>query len=202
MAFRGLFVSSLGIFLLASPYSVFADRIDDAVDADRRGDFGAALAIIRPLVDQGDPTAQAILAEMYANGHAGRVDYQEAERLVFQSVRKGDREGRGFLALMYKNGWGVQRDELAAAYWSELASNNSQAVSSPTSSVQPNNPCLQTLYSNSGMTRGEWMAELRALCQRPDTHGKACQEIFENPQQFDADMTVGEHQQLLAIFCS
>lgn len=202
MGFKGLIISALGIFVLASTRSAMADPIDDAVAADRIGDFGAALAIIRPLVDQGNPSAQAILAEMYTNGHAGRVDFQEAERLVFQSVRKGDREGRSLLALMYKNGWGVQQDELAASYWSELASNNPPGANSPASSAQPDNPCLQTLYSSSDMTRGEWMAMLRALCKRPETHGKACQEIFANPQKFDAGITRGELQDLLAIFCS
>ena len=67
---------------------------------------------------------------------------------------------------------------------------------------QQTNACLQTLYSPSGMPRRQWINMLSALCQRPETHGNACQEIFENPQQFDAGMTVREQRQLLEIFCS
>ena len=157
MALSGLIISTLGIVLLVSTHSALADPIDDAVDADRRGDFRAALAIIRPLVDQGDSTAEAILREMYTNGHAGRVDFQEAERLVFQSVRKGDREGRAFLGLMYKNGWGVQKDELAAAYWSELSSNNSQATETPAPSASgppPDSPAIKHFKAYAEMMRG------------------------------------------------
>lgn len=188
MGFKGLIISALGIFVLASTHSAMADPIDDAVAADRIGDFGAALDIIRPLVDQGDPTAQAILGEMYVNGHAGRVDFHEAERLMFQSVQKGDREGRAFLALMYKNGWGVQKDDLAAAYWSGSDLDHPISTQSPNiTDLQPlasteDSPFIKYFKAFVEMTKGMTRGELHQFTlYQLDVKNRKCASIF-SPQ--------------------
>lgn len=57
-----------------------AEPIDDGVAAFFRGDYAAALQLLRPLAEQGDATAQTWLGVMYDEGKGVPQDYAEAVR--------------------------------------------------------------------------------------------------------------------------
>jgi TPR repeat protein len=57
-----------GFFALALVGFAVARQLDDALAAYQRGDYTTALAIWRPLADQGDAVAQNNIGAMYAHG--------------------------------------------------------------------------------------------------------------------------------------
>ena len=60
-------ISSLGAMLsLAAP--VTAGPLEDATAADDKGDYAAALQLLRPLAGQGNAQAQFKLGSMYDDG--------------------------------------------------------------------------------------------------------------------------------------
>jgi TPR repeat protein len=50
----------------------------DALDAARRGDYVVALRLWLPMAQQGDPSAQNNVAQMYAQGHGVTQNYAQA----------------------------------------------------------------------------------------------------------------------------
>ncbi len=55
-----------------------AGPFDDAASAYGRGDYAAAMRLLRPLADQGDARAQNYLGVMYQIGQGVPQDYAEA----------------------------------------------------------------------------------------------------------------------------
>ena len=48
--------------------SVVAGAFEDGMDAAESGDYETAMRLWRPLADQGDPTVQNLLGQMYREG--------------------------------------------------------------------------------------------------------------------------------------
>jgi len=55
-------------FLFLAPSSALADSFEDGLAAYKRQDYVAALALWRPLAEQGDPRAQNALGDLYGTG--------------------------------------------------------------------------------------------------------------------------------------
>ena len=64
----------------------------EGCDAYERGDYSTALKEFRPLVDQGDPLAQATLGLMYAEGQGVPQDYVLAHMWMNLAAAKGVKE--------------------------------------------------------------------------------------------------------------
>ena len=75
----------------------------EGCDAYERGDFGTALKEFRPLVDQGDPLAQATLGLMYAEGQGVPKDYVLAHMWMNLAAAKGVQEAVKGRDLLEKN---------------------------------------------------------------------------------------------------
>ena len=72
---------------LATPAS--AGTLDDAVNADARGDYAKALRLIRPAANDGDAAAQFYLGTMYVTGHGVQQDYSAAALWFRKAAEQG-----------------------------------------------------------------------------------------------------------------
>ncbi len=64
------------VSLLAAP--THAQERDTIFEAFERGDYAAALIMLRPFAEQGITEAQVLLGSMYKNGEGVPQDYAEA----------------------------------------------------------------------------------------------------------------------------
>src|SRR2546429_4599049 len=73
-----------------SPPPNAAVDLERALDAYRRDDYATALGIIRPLAEQGEPTAQSRLAGLYERGAGVEQDLVEAAHWYRRAAEGGD----------------------------------------------------------------------------------------------------------------
>jgi len=102
---------------LALAETTVADPFEDAAAAYDRGDYAAALSVLRPLADAGDRRAQNGLGAMYTTGHGVPRDYAEALKWYRKAAEQGLPVAQVNLAEMYLEGLGAPRDDVAAATW-------------------------------------------------------------------------------------
>lgn len=108
--------------------TAFAGPFDDGDAAYRRGDYAAALAILRPLAEQGDASAQNDLAVMSLNGRG--LPKNEAEALLWLrlSADQGHAGAQTLLGHAYFHGWGVPRPDYAeSSKWFRAAAEQGNA---------------------------------------------------------------------------
>lgn len=93
----------------------------DAADAAYwKGDHATALRLARPLADQGDGRAQALLGLIHSGRGVLRNDV-EAVKWFRLAADQGDSEAQFRLGLMHAGGRGVPQDPAQAAKWFRLA---------------------------------------------------------------------------------
>lgn len=110
------------VSLLAFDEPAVADPYEDAVTARYQGDSIAALRILRPLADRGDPRAQTLVGKIYeSGGKALPQDYAEAEIWFRQAADQGYAAAQSELGFMFALGRGVSRNDAAAVKWWQLA---------------------------------------------------------------------------------
>lgn len=90
-------------------YAMEEEQVDKIVHLFEQKDFKSALAIIRPLAEQGDGIAQGMLAVLYKNGDGIKQDYFEAIKWYKKSAEQGVRIAQYDLAGMYINGLGDRK---------------------------------------------------------------------------------------------
>jgi Sel1 repeat len=105
------------LILAAFTQAVIASPVEDGNAAYQRGDYGTAVKLLRPLVDQGNADAQDILAVMYYVGQGVPQSRTEAIRLYRLAAEQGNAHAQDALGFAYQNGVGVQRDVSEAAKW-------------------------------------------------------------------------------------
>src|SRR5690349_14046740 len=87
-----------------------SQALQDAQSALQRKNYAAALRIVRPLAQSGDPTAQAMLGTIYALGLGVPRNTTEAVSWFRKAAEKGQPIAQGNLGIAYLNGQGVQKD--------------------------------------------------------------------------------------------
>jgi len=108
-------------FLLLGMGTTWADLLEDATAAYRRGDYRNALKIIRRLAEQGNAPGQANLGVMYANGQGVAQNYAEALKWYRLAAAQGNAIAQSNLGAMYANGQSVAQDYAEALKWFRLA---------------------------------------------------------------------------------
>jgi hypothetical protein len=79
----------LGAFLALTLFGpTEAGPLEDGLAAYQRGDFGVAMELWRPLANQGNDRAQAMLGEMYAQGQGVHIGLHYKPFLPILSVRR------------------------------------------------------------------------------------------------------------------
>ena len=97
-------------------------QADAAADAAyERGDYSTALALWRPLAEQGVAEAQFNLGLMYSNGEGVPQDYAEAVQWFQLAAEQENARGQFGLGYMYEHGYGVPQDYAEAQRWYRLA---------------------------------------------------------------------------------
>ena len=114
------------IFLVAVLMSslAFGQSGDPLLDAANSGDLTKALAVWRPLAEQGNAAAQFNLGLMYEKGDGVAQDDQEAAKWYHKSAVKGYADAQLNLGTMYDEGRGVPEDNQKAAQWYRAAARN------------------------------------------------------------------------------
>src|ERR1700690_3881233 len=113
--FTARLVALIFALLFAAP--AVAGPLEDTVAAYGRGDYATALRLGRPLAEQGDASAQAILGLMYALGRGVPQDFATALMWYRKAADKGLASAQSDLASMYDQGFGVKQDYAAAMAW-------------------------------------------------------------------------------------
>jgi TPR repeat protein len=97
---RAVFLAAL--VTLTPP--VWGAALDDGLSAYRRGDHARALALLRPLAQQGDPSAQNTLGLMYANGQGVKRDDPTAAAWLRRAAAGGHAAAQRNLDVLVANG--------------------------------------------------------------------------------------------------
>ena len=95
--------------------------LEDARIAYQAKDYARALAIFRPLAEQGDALAQYSLGYLYAKGQGVAEDDAEALKWYRRSAEQGNAFGQANLGHMYDDGEGVAEDDVEAVKWYRAA---------------------------------------------------------------------------------
>src|ERR1043166_7093463 len=96
---------------------------EDAADAYGRGDYPTALRLLRPLAEQGNADAQALLGLMYDTAQGVPQDYAEAAKWYHKAADQHSAHADYMLGLMYGVGHGVPQDYGIAVTWFRLGAN-------------------------------------------------------------------------------
>lgn len=122
----------LCLLLVCNAWSATANELTRADNALMRGDYAAAVEILKTLSDDGNATAMTHLASLYHRGEGVPRDIDKAVRLYLQAAELGQSEAQFNLGNMYLLGEGLPQDEswalsfyrLAADQGHELAAQN------------------------------------------------------------------------------
>ena len=104
-----------------------AGPFEDASAAHERGDYAAALRLLRPLAEQGDADAQFNLGFLYAKGEGVPQDHAEAVKWYRLAAEQGNAQAQNDLGASYVNGEGVPQDYAEAVKWYRLAAEQGDA---------------------------------------------------------------------------
>jgi len=116
------------LFLFSGSSVVFADDLQDGIDAGLRGDHKTALEKIKPLADKGDAEAQRLMGLMYLRGEGVSKNYTEALKWYRKSAEQENIKAQVSIGTMYLEGKGVQKDYKLALKWNELAAKKGNAI--------------------------------------------------------------------------
>ncbi|WP_411888140.1 tetratricopeptide repeat protein [Hydrocarboniphaga effusa] len=95
--------------------------VREGLDAFNRGDYTVALPILENQAEQGDASAQDVLAYMYENGWGTRRDFSKAVYWYRKAAMQGAPPSETSLGRMYQSGSGVERNDSYAAWWYQKA---------------------------------------------------------------------------------
>ena len=109
------------LFLFGCSSVVFADDLQDGLDAAVRGDYKTAYKLWLPLAEQGDAEAQYNLGVMYEHSLGVPQDYKEAFKWYRLAAEQGDADAQNNLGVMYNEGQGVPQDYKEAVKWWRLS---------------------------------------------------------------------------------
>jgi uncharacterized protein len=92
-----------------------------------RGNYVLAARLLAPLAHKGNPRAQAMLGFMYENGLGAPQAYDVAVEFYAGAAEYGDPSGQYLLGMAYDKGHGVDRDDVLAYKWLNLAAASAPA---------------------------------------------------------------------------
>jgi TPR repeat protein len=103
------------------PYPGKLDNYQDGVAANKRGDYGGAVAVFRPLAESGHADSQYSLGAMYRVGRGVPADFVESAKWYRLAANQGHAVAQSQLGMMYEVGEGVAQDYREAAILHKMA---------------------------------------------------------------------------------
>ena len=126
-----------------------------------RQDYAAAVAILSPLAQNGDPAAQAYLGYLYAIGRGVPQNYTQAAIWYRRGAEQGHSGAQYELGLLYDKGHGVPVNVIQAEKWLILAT-----AASPKAAADDRTRMRDAVRTK--MTLGDLaQARMEALAWRP-----------------------------------
>src|SRR6202011_2624153 len=113
----------LGVLLTVAALgsAAAASTLRQGVAAMARQDYPAAVAILSPLAQNGNPEGQAYLGYLYAMGRGVPQDYTQAAIWYRRAAEQGHSGAQYELGLLYDKGQGVPQNVIEAEKWLILA---------------------------------------------------------------------------------
>lgn len=112
-------IAVIALFLWFQPAA--AGELSQGISAYRARNYEAAVALIMPLAERGDPYAQFTLGAMYDNGVGVPRNFTVALSWYKRAGIQGLADGQYMVGRFYGGGRGVKQDPARALYWFELA---------------------------------------------------------------------------------
>jgi TPR repeat protein len=122
---RASIVAAVGLAAFAGA-SAWAGPLEDGIGAARNGDYSAALFLLQPLADQGNPEAEFALGDLYGSGII--MDAAKAADWYRRAANQGLPEAENNLGALYSSGEGVPSDPAQALRWWRLAADHGLAT--------------------------------------------------------------------------
>ena len=97
----------VALCIVALATRAWGGPFEDGAKAYDEGRFDSALALWKPLAEQGHAAAQFNLAILYEKGQGVPQDYTEALYLFNRAVTLGSADAEAELGYMYRSGYGV-----------------------------------------------------------------------------------------------
>jgi cell division septation protein DedD len=110
--------------LLAASSGFARSEYDKGSSAYKRGDYETAVAVFRPLAEDGDAKAQSILAMMYNYGEGVPVDHRESARWYRRAAEQNYSVAQYNLGLALLEGKGMKANTDEAIEWLTKAADN------------------------------------------------------------------------------
>ena len=121
MRWSWIFVA-LVVFAVPAGAQSLEERMKSAAGASERKDFAAAIAVWRPLAEEGNAEAQTLLGAMYWSGEGVLRDHKQAAYWYLRAAEKGYARAQNDIGFMYGFGEGIPpKDNVQAYKWLSLA---------------------------------------------------------------------------------
>jgi clan AA aspartic protease (TIGR02281 family) len=116
---------ALALLLAAASFSsAFAGPLEDDARAYKRGDFAAAMRLLRPLAERGNAPAQQYLGLMYEFGEGVPQNDAEAMKWTLMAAKQGNSSAQSHMSSFYRFGWGVPQNYILAYMWESVSGRN------------------------------------------------------------------------------
>ena len=92
-------------------------QLEQAAIAHEQRDYTREVAILLPLAERGNATAQYKIGVLYFDGHGVEKDYTRAHSWFEKAAIQGNALAQYNLGVLYESGWGVAQDYTRARYW-------------------------------------------------------------------------------------
>jgi hypothetical protein len=133
-----------------------SDSFTQGKAAFSRGNYVQAAKLLASCAQRGNPRAQAMLGFLYENGLGAPQAYDVAVELYAGAAERGDPSGQYLLGLMYDKGHGVDRDDVLAYKWLNLAA-ASAPVRDRENYLKLRNAVASKMSLNQ-VVEGQWLA--------------------------------------------
>jgi len=128
-------IAGLGAGLM-SPVHLATAGEKEARDFMQAGDYEKAIQELQPLVEQGSPSAEYLLAEIYYGGHGG--DKQQALKWMTAAAEQGYSIAQARLGMIYAKGEGAPVNNIEAYRWFSLAAQSGDPKAKATTVSETN----------------------------------------------------------------
>jgi hypothetical protein len=121
------------------------------------GDYDKAIQELQPLVDQGSPSAEYLLAEIYYGGHGG--DKQQALKWMTAAAEQGYSIAQARLGMIYAKGEGAPVNNIEAYRWFSLAAKSGDPKAKATTVSETNRAVIFKRLSPAERKEAEALVE-------------------------------------------
>ena len=122
MRFKLLISLMFVVAAVAAQAQSLEERMRTAAAAYEHKDYATAVAVWRPLAEQGNAEAQTLLGAMYWSGDGLPRNHAEAAKWYLRAAQQGYARAQNDIGFMYGFGEGIPpRDDVQAYKWISLA---------------------------------------------------------------------------------